>query len=47
LPDNAQKINEIITTIQTHRGDQEITINDKTFLLNEEGIKKVQDLLTK
>lgn len=47
LPDNAQKINEIITTIQTHRGDQEITINDKTFLLNEEGIKKIKDLLTK
>ena len=47
LPDNTQKINEIITTIQTHRGDQEITINDKTFLLNDEGIKKVQDLLAK
>ena len=36
LPDSAQKINEIITTIQTHKGDQEITISGRTFLLNKE-----------
>jgi len=45
LPDNAQKINDIITIIQTHKGDKEITISDKTFFLNEEGIQKIQDLL--
>lgn len=36
LPDSAQKINELITIIQTHKGDQEITISDKKFLLNDE-----------
>ena len=45
LPDNTQKINEIITIIQTHKGDKEITISNKTFFLNEEGIQKIQDLL--
>jgi hypothetical protein len=47
LPDSAQKIDQIITIIKTHWGDQEIVIHDKTFLLNEEGIKKIQDLLIK
>ena len=47
LPDNIQKINEIITLTQTHKGDQEITISNKTFLLNEEGIQKIHALLTK
>jgi len=36
LPDNAQKINELITIVQTHKGDQEITISNKTFFLNKE-----------
>ena len=47
LPDSAQKINEIITIVQTHIGDQEITINDRTFSLNEEGINKIRTLLNK
>ena len=47
LPDSTQKINELITILQTHKGDQEITISNKTFSLNEEGIQKVHDLLTK
>jgi len=47
LPDSAQKINELITLIQTHTGDKEITISNKKFLLNEEGIQKVHDLLSK
>ena len=47
LPDNTQKINEIITTIQTHKGDQEITISGRTFLLNEEWIAKIHTLLAK
>ncbi|MFA7298319.1 MAG: hypothetical protein WC010_01615 [Candidatus Absconditabacterales bacterium] len=47
LPDNTQKINEIITIIQTHKGDQEINISNKTFLLNEEGIEKIHVLLIK
>ena len=45
LPDNTQKINKMITIIETHTGDQEIRINNKTFLLNEEGIQKIHDLL--
>jgi hypothetical protein len=47
LPDSAQKINELITIIQTHKGDKEIIISNKTFFLNEEGIQKIQDLLVK
>lgn len=47
LPDSAQKINELITIVQTHKGDQEITISNKTFSLNEEGIQKIHDLLAK
>ncbi len=47
LPDNAKKINEIITIIQTHKGDHEIKISDKAFLLNEEGIAKIRDLLAR
>ena len=45
LPDNTQKIDEMIMIIQTHTGDQEITINNKVFLLNEEWIQKIHDLL--
>ncbi|MEI7558642.1 MAG: hypothetical protein WCJ45_07825 [bacterium] len=47
LPDSAQKINELITIIQTHSGDQEITISGKVFLLNQEGIQKIHDLFIK
>jgi hypothetical protein len=47
LPDSTQKINEIITIVQTHKGDQEITIGNKTFLLNEEGIQRIYTLLAK
>jgi hypothetical protein len=47
LPDNTQKIDEIITLVQTHQGDQEINISNKTFFLNEEGIEKIHALLTK
>gem|GEM_PF-1953174 len=47
LPDNAQKINELIAIIQTHKGDKEIGISNKIFFLNEEGIQKIQDLLVK
>jgi len=47
LPDSAQKINEIITIVQTHIGDQEITINDRIFSLNEDGINKIRILLDK
>ena len=47
LPDRAQKINEIITIVQTHIGDQEIIINDRIFSLNEEGIDKIRTLLNK
>jgi len=47
LPDSAQKINELITLVQTHKGDQEITISNKTFFLNEEGIEKIHTLLAK
>ena len=47
LPDSAQKINEIITIVQTHIGDQEIIINDRIFSLNEEGIDKIRTLLNK
>jgi hypothetical protein len=47
LPDSTQKINEIITILQTHKGDQEIIISNKTFLLNEEGIEKIHALLGK
>jgi len=47
LPDSAQKINELITLVQTHKGDQEINISNKTFFLNEEGMQKVHDLLAK
>lgn len=45
LPDNAQKINELVTIIQTHKGDQEITIGNKTCFVNEVGIQKINDLL--
>lgn len=47
LPDSAQKINELVTIIQTHKGDQEITISDKKFSLNSEWIQKIQALLAK
>ena len=47
LPDSALKINELITLVQTYKGDQEITIGSKTFLLNEEGIQKIHALLIK
>lgn len=47
LPDSAKKINELITLVQTHAGDQEITISNKTFLLNEEGVQKIRALLAK
>lgn len=47
LPDSTQKINEIITIVQTHKGKKEITISNKTFLLNEEGIQKIHALLAK
>lgn len=47
LPDSAKKIDEIITIIQTHIGDQEITISNKKFLLNEEWIEKIRTLLEK
>ena len=45
LPDSALKINELITLVQTYKGDQEITIGNRTFLLNEEGIQKIHALL--
>ncbi len=44
LPENAQKIQQLITIIQTHPGDQEITISGRKLLLNEQGITKVRDL---
>lgn len=47
LPDSAQKINELIMLVQTNKGDQEITIGNKTFLLNDEGIQKIRALLVK
>lgn len=47
LPDNAKKINELVTIIQTHKGDQEITIHNKKFFLNNDGIQKIQDLFAR
>lgn len=47
VPDSAQKINELITLIQTHKGDNEITISNKTFYLNDEWIEKIHALLAK
>lgn len=47
LPDSAQKINELIMLVQTNKGDQEITIGNKTFLLTGEGIQKIHALLAK
>ncbi len=47
LPDNTHKIDEIITIIQTHPGDQEITIGNQKIVLNEEGVQKIQALLVK
>ena len=47
LPDNTHKIDEIITIIQTHPGDQEITIGNQKIVLNEEGVQKIQALLAK
>ncbi len=47
LPDDIQKINELIHIVQTHTGDQEININNKLFLLDKEGIDKIHILLAK
>ncbi len=47
LPDSTKKINELITIIQTHKGDQEITIHNKKFFLNDDGIQKIQDLFAR
>jgi hypothetical protein len=47
LPDNVQKIDQLVSIIQTHKGDQQITVGEKTFSLNEEGIQQIRILLTK
>ena len=47
LPDSAQKIDEIINIIETHNGDQEIIISNKSIFVNQEGIEKIQALLRK
>lgn len=47
LPDSAKKIDEIINIVTTYIGDQEITISNKNFLLNQEWIEKIRDLLAK
>lgn len=47
VPDDTQKINELITIVQTHTGDQEVTIGNNIFMLNKEGIEKIQTLLVK
>lgn len=36
LPDNAKKIDEIVTIIQTHKGNTEIVIGNKNVSVNEE-----------
>jgi len=47
LPDSAQKIDELVTIIKIYTGDQEISINNKKFLVNDEGLQRIRDLLTK
>lgn len=47
LPDNTKKIDGAITIIQTHPGDNEITIGNKQFSLNEQWIEKIRALLGK
>jgi hypothetical protein len=36
LPDNTQKIDKIITIIQTHPGEEKITIGNRNISLNEQ-----------
>ena len=47
LPDNTKIINEIITLIQTHAGDQEVTISNRKFFLNQEWMQLLKSLLSK
>jgi len=44
LPDNINHLDDLITLIQTHPGNEPIIIQDKEFLLSEEGIQKVHNL---
>jgi ribosomal protein L9 len=45
LPDDTDKIDQIITIIQTHSGTEKISINNKEIAINEQGIQKIRDLL--
>ncbi len=47
LPDNAKKIDEIVTIIQTHKGNTEIVIGNKNVSVNEEWLQLIRDLLAK
>jgi hypothetical protein len=46
LPDNAGKLNELVSIVTANTGNQEIIIGSKTFFLNEIGIEKIKDLLS-
>lgn len=46
LPDDIVKIEELVTIIQTHPGNEKITINNKEMLVNEQGKEKIHHLLT-
>jgi len=47
LPDNTKKIDEIITILQTHQWNEEITISNKKVSVNIEWLEKIRDLLDK
>ncbi len=45
LPDDTNKIDQIITIIQTHPGTEKINISNKEMTINEQGVQKIRDLL--
>lgn len=45
LPDNAQKLTQLIGIVQQHPGNKLIKIGNKQFQLDDIGIQKIQDLL--
>ena len=47
LPDSIKKIDEIMTIIQTERGENTITIGNHNVWLSEEWLQKIQNLFAK
>ncbi len=45
LPDNASKLNQLIAIVNANKWDIKVNVWPKEFMLNEEGIEKVKQLL--